>query len=199
MAILAVLSLILGVIMGHWVLPYEVSQFIGNLAEYFLYALMLSVGFTVGGNRKVFHQLRGHGFAFLVIPIGTVIGSILAGMVGSLFLSQDLATSTAITSGMGWYSLVGILLTEMSGPQAGAIGFLANMMREIMAFALVPVLVKYMDDYTAMAPSGATSEDTTLPMIIKHCPEEMAIIAVINGFVCSALVPILVELAYAFL
>ena len=47
--------------------------------------------------------------------------------------------------------------------------------------------------YAAIAPAAATSEDTTLAMLIKYTNEEVVVMAVFNGVLCSAMVPILIR------
>lgn len=87
---------------------------------------------------------------------------------------------------MGWYSLAGVLLTDLSSAQAGSVAFLANLMREIVSFALIPPIAKHLNHFTAIAPAGATSEDTTLPMLIRHTSEEVVVLSVFTGVLCSA-------------
>ena len=50
--------------------------------------------------------------------------------------------------------------------------------------------------FTAIAPAGATSEDSTLPVLIKYTNEEVTVIAVVNGVICSLVVPIILNLLY---
>ena len=70
-------------------------------------------------------------------------------------------------------------------------------MREFLAFIMIPILVKYLNSYAAIAAAGATSEDTTLPMLIKYSSEEYIIISVINGVLCSVAVPILINTVFS--
>lgn len=44
-----------------------------------------------------------------------------------------------------------------------------------------------------VAPAGATSEDTTLPMLVRCTNGETVVLSVLNGVICSALVPVLIE------
>ena len=105
-------------------------------------------------------------------------------------------TSTAIASGLGWYSLSGVMVSEFAGAQLGSITFLSNLMREIFSFFSIPLIAKHLNFPTCIAPAGATSEDTTLPMLIKYTNEETVVLSVINGMICSAAVPILINLCY---
>ena len=44
-------------------------------------------------------------------------------------------------AGLGWYSLSGALLTRLHSPELGALAFLSNVLREILAILLMPLLV----------------------------------------------------------
>ncbi|MFQ9511210.1 MAG: LysO family transporter, partial [Lachnospiraceae bacterium] len=59
-----------------------------------------------------------------------------------------------------------------------------------------PWIAKYLNNYSCIAMAGATSEDTTLPMLIRYTDEETVVLAVFNGVICSACVPFLIELCY---
>lgn len=97
---------------------------------------MLSVGISVGANKGVFQKLREHHVKILLIPIGVILGSIFGGVVCSLFLGESLRDSLMIVSGLGWYSLSGVLVTELAGAKIGTIAFLCNLLREIFSFMI---------------------------------------------------------------
>lgn len=82
--------------------------------------------------------------------------------------------------------------------QAGRCGsrkyrFLSNLMREIFSFFIIPFLAVHFNYYTCIAPAGATSEDTTLPVMLKYTNEETVVLSVLNGVICSFCVPILIS------
>ena len=107
-----------------------------------------------------------------------------------------LEQGTAIASGMGWYSLAGATISELAGAEIGSIAFISNLMREIFSFFLIPFIALKFNDYTCIAPAGATSEDTTLPMIWKYTNEETVVLSVLNGMICSFFVPVLISLCF---
>ena len=193
MVAIAVCCLVAGVFLGNWILPKEAVDFLTGHSEHVLYVLMFSVGISVGANRGVFQKLREHHVKILLIPIGVILGSILGGIVCSLFLGESMRDSLMIVSGLGWYSLSGVLVTELAGAKIGTIAFLCNLLREIFSFMIIPVVVKYFNGYAAIAPAAATSEDTTLPML-KYTSGEVVMMAVLNGIICSAAVPVLIKL-----
>ena len=186
MVLAAIVSLFLGIVCGRWIFSPQVVALFAQLSPYVLYLLMFAVGISVGTNKLVFQKVGEYHLKILLIPFGVITGSILG-------------EGTAIACGMGWYSLAGVLLTDLSSAQAGSVAFLANLMREIVSFALIPPIAKHLNHFTAIAPAGATSEDTTLPMLIRHTSEEVVVLSVFNGVLCSAAVPIAIDLCWRLL
>ena len=199
MVLAAIVSLFLGIVCGRWIFSPQVVALFAQLSPYVLYLLMFAVGISVGTNKLVFQKVGEYHLKILLIPFGVITGSILGGMIASLLLSYPLGEGTAIACGMGWYSLAGVLLTDLSSAQAGSLAFLANLMRETVSFALIPPIAKHLNHFTAIAPAGATSEDTTLPMLIRHTSEEVVVLSVFNGVLCSAAVPIAIDLCWRLL
>lgn len=190
MVILALCCLTGGVICGQF-FPAVLSAFIADNSHWVLYLLMILVGISVGLNKDAFRQIRRNPMRILIIPMGITVGSVIGGVLGGLVLKMPLHDSVPITAAMGWYSLSGVLMTNLSGAEAGAVSFLCNLIREILSFLLIPFLARHVGYYASIAPAGATSEDTTLPMYLRHTSEEIVIMAVLNGAICSALVPFL--------
>ena len=193
MVIVAIVSLLAGILCGQFIFSEATCAIFANIADYSLYLLMLCVGISIGMNKNAFQKIKEYHVRILIIPIGIVIGSILGGYVCALVFDMPLSLCMSISSGMGWYSLSGVLIGNLAGAQAGSIAFLSNLLREILSFFSIPIIAKYLNFYTTIAPAGATSEDTTLPMMIKYTNEETTIMAVFNGVACSALVPILIN------
>ena len=88
------------------------------------------------------------------------------------------------------------MITNLTNATYGSITFLSNLMREIFSFFCIPLVAKYLNYLTCIAPAGATSEDTTLSMMIKYTNEETVVLSVLNGMICSTLVPILINLCF---
>lgn len=189
--ILAVLALGIGT---GYILPEGLSASIDSASSYLLLILLFSVGIDMGLNRDVFRRIRELGLRILLIPVGIVLGSLCGGAIAALLVSLPLREGLAISSGLGWYSLSGILLTEAGNPVGGTISFLANVFREMLTFVVVPFIASRLNFYAAIAPAGATSMDTTLGIISKHTNGTVAVLAFVNGVVCTLVVPILVPL-----
>ena len=76
--------------------------------------------------------------------------------------------------------------------ETGALAFLTNVSRELIAFMLIPVLAAKLGHLVAVSPGGATTMDTTLPLIAKTTDADTTVIAVVNGTILSSMVPFLV-------
>lgn len=193
MSIVILVVLLLGMGAG-MVLPETYSAFLDGASSVVLLILLFCVGIELGINRKVFAQIRMLGFRILLLPVAVILGSLGGGIVAALLLQTPVKEGLAVASGLGWYSLSAILITEAGNPVAGTISFLSNVFREMIAFMTIPFLAKYLGFYSAIAPAGATAMDTTLGMISKNTDGKTAILAFVTGAICTLLVPVLVPL-----
>ncbi|MBM6700674.1 LysO family transporter, partial [Bifidobacterium pullorum subsp. saeculare] len=50
--------------------------------------------------------------------------------------------------------------------------------------------------YACIAAGAATSEDTTLPMMIRYTDERTVVFSLVNGIICSTCVPFLLALFF---
>ncbi len=196
MVIAAIASLILGVVCGQWLFSPDLVSLFGPISDYTLYILMFAVGLSVGSNKQVFRRLRQYHVKILIIPAGIVVGTVLAGFLCYLIVDMPLRDCLAVVCGLGWYSLSGVLLTNLAGATLGTMAFFSNLLREILSFLTIPFIAKHLNHYAAIAPAAATSEDTTLPLLMRCTSEDVAVMAVVNGVVCSALVPVILNLLY---
>lgn len=199
MVYIALIALIIGIICGQFLFSAQYHDYLGLIADYLLYILMFSVGISVGMNETIIQKIKNYNLSILLIPIGVTVGSVFGGFICGFLFDMRLVDSLSIGAAMGWYSLSGVMLEALSSAQVGTIAFLSSLLREIIAFLMIPLLVKYLNTYCAIAAAGATSEDTTLPMLIKYSGEEFIIISVINGVLCSVAVPILINLFFSIL
>lgn len=193
----ALAALLLGALCGVLGLGGAPLRFLVDSSDAVLNLLMLSVGIGIGMQTGVLERLKRYHIKALIIPAGVVIGSLLGGVAGAAVTGYPLSEGLAIASCMGWYSLGGVTIEAASGSLYGGVAFLANLLREILSFFTIPLLAKYLNPPTCIAVAGATSEDTTLPMVMKYTSEEFVVLSVLNGALCSFLVPILISLCYA--
>lgn len=188
-AILVVLVLGIG---AGYVLPETISGFIDSASSYMLLVLLFSVGIDMGLNKEVFTRIKELGFKILLIPFGVVVGSLCGGAITAFLTNLPVKDGLAISAGLGWYSLSGILITEAGNPVAGTIAFLSNVFREMLTFIVVPFIAGHMNYYCTIAPAGATAMDTTLGIISRNTNATVAVLSFVSGVICTLLVPVLV-------
>ncbi len=162
--------------------------------DWVLYILLGLVGVLLGADRKAFAALRRAGPRFLLVPPAIALGSLLGGLAMAPFSGLPLGQSLAVAGGFGWYSLSGVLLVGMGFGQAGAVAVLANVLRELIALAAIPLIARRLHPLQVLAPAGATASDVTLPDIIASLGTEVGMLAVASGGLLSAAVPFVVPL-----
>ena len=187
-------SLILGLLYGLSGLEWNVINIISQNTNLILYLLMFTVGISIGMQRGIFSKIKKYHIRIFIIPAGIIAGSFLGGIICSFLFNIPIGHGTAVTSGLGWYSLAGATISSLVNAELGSIAFMSNLMREMFSFILIPFLAAHFNYYTCIAPAGATSEDTTLPIILKYTNEETVVLSVFNGVICSLMVPILISL-----
>lgn len=196
MVLLTIAALIGGIAYGVLAFDFSLVTFLTSHTDLVLYILMFCVGISIGTQKGVLQRLRQNQLAIVLVPTGVIVASLLGGVICGWITRMPLSHSTAITSGMGWYSLAGAVIGESCGPELGSIAFLSNLMREIFTFMIIPFLAAHFNPYACIASAGATSEDTTLPMILRYSNEETVVVSVLNGIICSFFVPILLSLCF---
>jgi uncharacterized membrane protein YbjE (DUF340 family) len=192
MTLIILTSLIAGVISGYILLTPDLALFFDELSGWALVFLLFCIGVDIGRQRKILSEFKILGFKVLLIPFAIIAGSILATAVVGLLIGMPLKEATAAGAGFGWYSLSGVLVTQIYSAEAGTLAFLTNVMREIIAVITIPLLARYVGKYEAIAPGGATTMDVTLPLISKSAGSDVTLTAFINGVILTALVPVLV-------
>lgn len=194
MIVMMICSLILGLLYGMSGIEWNMLNVLSQNTDVILYTLMFSVGISVGMQKGIFAKIKEYHIKIFIIPLGIIVGSLAGGVLCSLILEIPIGYGTAISSGLGWYSLAGVTISNLVNAELGSIAFMSNLMREMFSFILIPFLAVHFNNYTCIAPAGATSEDTTLPVMLKYTNEETVVLSVFNGVVCSLMVPVLISL-----
>jgi uncharacterized membrane protein YbjE (DUF340 family) len=186
------IALVFGVVAGY--LNNNFGNFFANsyvsyyLFNLFLIFLLFIMGFQFGFDKEAIFKLKKAGLKILVVPFAVALGSILGGLVGGLVLGINVFASMAVSAGFGWYTLAGPLVGRLFGAEFGALGFTVNFLRELLTIVTISFTAK-IDRYTPVAFGGATSMDTTLPVIVHYCGSEALITAFASGFTLTLIAP----------
>ncbi len=166
--------------------------------EIILFALLLFVGIGLGLDEHFHSIIKSVNIKILLVPLAVITGTFAGTAVYALFNDIRMVDSLAIGSGFGWYSLSSILIAEYAGEELGVTALVANITREILTLMLAPFMVKYFGKLAPIASGGATSMDTTLPVVSKFSGKDYILISVFNGIILSLLVPVIISLLYKF-
>lgn len=185
---------VLGALCGvYHLIPYDFTQ--SKLSFYALCALMFSVGVSVGNDPQTLRNFRLLNPRLIFLPVMTILGTLAGCAVVSLFLSHRSVTDCmAVGAGFGYYSLSSIFITEYKGPELGTIALLSNITREIITLLFAPLLVRWFGNLAPISAGGATTMDTTLPIITRYSGQSFVVVSIFHGFVVDFSVPFLVTL-----
>jgi uncharacterized membrane protein YbjE (DUF340 family) len=153
-----------------------------------LVLLLFVMGVSFGMDKESMAKMKRSGFRILVFPFAVALGSISGGLVGGLILGINVTASMAVCAGYGWYTLAGPLTGQIFGAEWGAYGFTVNFLRELLTIVTISLTAK-VDKYVPVAFGGATTMDTTLPIIVRYCGSDTLITAFSSGFTLSVMAP----------
>nr|WP_301896253.1 lysine exporter LysO family protein [uncultured Duncaniella sp.] len=183
---------VLGIIFGlaGWL---NVDSFSFDISFIALALLMFCVGIGVGSDFSALKSLKSQKAGLLLLPLVTIIGTLGGCALVSLFIpGRSMSDVLAVGSGFGYYSLSSIFITEYRGAELGTVALLANISREIVTLLGAPILYKLFGPLAPISSGGATSMDTTLPIITSISGKEFVVLSIYHGFVVDFSVPFLV-------
>ena len=162
---------------------------VDQASEIILLILLFLIGIQLRNSGMTLRQIllnkKGLTIALLI-----VMTSLPGGLIAATLLDIPMTHGLAMASGFGWYSLAGILIGDGLGPVFGGAAFLNELLRELIALSLIPVLISRHPN-TAIGYAGATAMDFTLP-VIQNCGGIRCVpVAIVSGFILSLLVPVL--------
>ena len=164
-----------------------------NGSFYVLCLLMFCVGVSIGYEKEMVQRFKSLSPRLLFLPLMTIGGTYLGVLAVSFLLKgMKITDLLAVSSGFGYYSLSSILITEYKGVTLGTIALMANIFREVFTLLLSPWMVKYFGKLAPICSGGATTMDTTFPVILKNSGKEYSIVAIYHGFITDFSVPFLV-------
>ncbi len=187
-------SLVGGLLFGYLFLDTGVKDRLDLILMSALDVMIFIAGIEIGSNRGILKRICNLHSALLALAIplavacGSICGALLLGHIAGLS-SYD---SLLVGGGLGWYSFSSVVISAMYSTEIGTVAFLANMMREISGFFLIPLLVR-VHKFLALAPSGAATMDSGLPVVIKYTNLHVGMYSFINGLVLTLIVPVLIS------
>lgn len=183
---------LLGILCGifHFI-PFNIAQ--SDISFYALCALMFSVGISIGNDPQTLKNFRSLNPRLIFLPVATILGTLsAAALVSFLLPHRSVADCMAVGSGFGYYSLSSIFITQYKGPELGTIALLSNISREIITLLCAPLLVRWFGSLAPISAGGATTMDTTLPIITHYSGQQFVVVSIFHGFVTDFSVPFLV-------
>lgn len=189
---------VLGIIVGLCdVIP---DSFVNSDVSYYaLCCLMFCVGISIGCDTSVLKSFKEVNPRLMMLPIMTILGTLAGCAAVSILLGHRQFTDClAIGSGFGYYSLSSIFITQYRGAELGTIALLTNISREILTLLCAPLLAKYFGRLAPISVGGATTMDTTLPIITRYSGESFIIVSIFHGFCVDFSVPFLVTFFCSF-
>lgn len=173
------------------IVPFDIAK--TDISFYALCALMFSVGLSIGNDPQTLKNFRQLNPRLVFLPIATILGTLSAAALVSLILPhRTTAECMAVGSGFGYYSLSSIFITQYKGAELGTIALLSNISREIITLLAAPLLVRWFGNLAPISAGGATTMDTTLPIITQYSGQQFVVVSIFHGFVTDFTVPFLV-------
>lgn len=187
-------SLVGGLLFGYLFLDTGVKDTLDLILMLALDVMIFIAGIEIGSNRGILKRICNLHSALLALAIplavacGSICGALLLGHIAGLSAYDSLL----VGGGLGWYSFSSVVISAMYSTEIGTVAFLANMLREISGFFLIPLLVR-VHKFLALAPSGAATMDSGLPVVIKYTNLHVGMYSFINGLVLTLIVPVLIS------
>ena len=187
-------SLVGGLLFGYLFLDTGVKDTLDLILMSALDVMIFIAGIEIGSNRGILKRICNLHSALLALAIplavacGSICGALLLGHIAGLSAYDSLL----VGGGLGWYSFSSVVISAMYSTEIGTVAFLANMMREISGFFLIPLLVR-VHKFLELAPSGAATMDSGLPVVIKYTNLHVGMYSFINGLVLTLIVPVLIS------
>lgn len=183
---------VLGALVGLFeLIPFNIAD--TDISFYTLCALMFCVGLGIGNDPQTIRNFRSLNPRLVFLPVMTILGTLAGAALASLVLTHRTAPECmAVGAGFGYYSLSSIFITEYKGAELGTIALLSNIIREIFTLLAAPLLVRWFGNLAPISSGGATTMDTTLPIITRCSGQEFAVVSIFHGFIVDFSVPFLV-------
>lgn len=164
-----------------------------SVSSWVLYALMFCVGVSLGNDRTLPGRIRQLDRRLALLPAATCLGTLLGAALAAPLLGGCRLTDTlAVGAGFGYYSLSCIFIADLRGAELATVALLCNIMREIFTLLAAPAVARRFGPLAAVSIGGATTFDTTLPVITQAAGRPYAVVSIYHGCVMDFSVPFLV-------
>lgn len=171
--------------------PFDAAG--SRVSTYVLYTLMFSVGVTLGHDTSLAGRVRRLDPRLALLPLATAVGTLAGAALSTPLLAPLCVTDTlAVGSGFGYYSLSSIFIADLRGAELGTVALLCNVMREIFTLLAAPLVARLAGPLAAVSIGGATTFDTTLPIITQATGKPYAVVSIFHGCMLDFSVPFLV-------
>ena len=163
---------VLGIIVGlYHIIPQSFLD--SDVSYYALCCLMFCVGISIGCDTTILKSFKKVNPRLMLLPVMTILGTLAGCAAVSVLLGHR-------------------QLTDCRGAELGTIALLANICREILTLLGAPLLAKYFGKLAPISVGGATTMDTTLPIITRASGEKFIIVSIFHGCCVDFSVPFLV-------
>ncbi len=160
-----------------------------DFTVYALWLLMLLVGISIGSDRRLGEILRTLRPRVLLLPMATTVGAFAGTALISLFLTYSVSECMAVGAGFAYYSLSSIFISQYKGPELGTIALISNIARELITLLLTPLLARHLGPLIPISCGGASTMDTTLPVITRYCGKEWIFVSIVHAMILDFSVP----------
>ena len=183
-----------GCLAGLWTEPDMQGS---SLSTWVLYALMFCVGVTLGNDRTLAGRVRRLDRRLALLPVATAVGTLGGAALATPFFGADsavtsVADSLAVGAGFGYYSLSSLFIADLRGAELATVALLCNILRELFTLLAAPLVARWFGPLAAVSIGGATTFDTTLPVITRAAGRPYAVVSIFHGCVMDFSVPFLV-------
>ena len=188
----AFVALLIGYVLAQLFSHFNINLHIGTwqLLLLFMFLIGLDLAYTPLDRSWL-------NWKILLVPVACIIGSLLGALASALIIKHVLLKDLIMLSqGYGFYSMTGIVVTEIKNAQLGSIALMNDLFREIFAI-LFMYMIGWRYPRSAISSAGATAMDVTLPMVKQACGNDFIPHAMVSGFVLSILAPIAVSILAA--
>ena len=157
-----------------------------DLPMIILSVMVVLVGLGLGAGDNLHYMLRTFNWRMLLLPLCTIVGTLLFSALGVLVLR--------------YYSLSSVLIADLKSATLGVQGaaelatvaLLANVVREMIALFGMPLFARWGGPLAPISVAGVTSMDVCLPSIARYSGSDLVPLAILHGIVLEVCVPILV-------